>query len=104
MWCFTACRIKTQERIWSVSAERISWKSVSSVHAVQHKVKSTVSGEEQPMHQYLLKANHLKSSLIEKDPGILVDTKLNTSQQVALATKKIARIFWAAIGKVLPAG
>ena len=56
------------------------------------------------MHQYLLKTNHLKSSLVEKDPGIWVDTKLNTSQQVALATKKIARILWAAIGKVLPAG
>ena len=56
------------------------------------------------MHQYLLKTNHLKSSLVEKDPGSWVDTKLNTSQQVALATKKIARIFWAAIGKVLPAG
>lgn len=56
------------------------------------------------MHQYMLKANQLECSLVEKDLGILVDTKLNMSQQFALATKKIARIFWATLGKVLPAG
>lgn len=39
------------------------------------------------MHQYMLWANWLGSSLAEKDLGVLVDTKLSVSQQCALATK-----------------
>ena len=55
----------------------------------------------------MLETDLLGRSLVENYTDmevILADSKLNTSQQVALATKKIARIFWAAIGKVLPAG
>lgn len=40
------------------------------------------------MHQDLLGATQLESSFIEKSLGVLVDTKLNMSQQCAFATKK----------------
>ncbi|KAK4831192.1 hypothetical protein QYF61_015924 [Mycteria americana] len=45
-------------------------------------------GRNSSMHQYMLGATHLESSLAEKDLGVLVDTKLNMSQQWALAAKK----------------
>ncbi|GAB0175865.1 mitochondrial enolase superfamily member 1 [Grus japonensis] len=44
------------------------------------------------MHQYMLGATHLESSLAEKDPGLLVNTKLNMSRQHALAAKKAGGI------------
>jgi len=39
------------------------------------------------MHQYILGATQLESRLVEKNLGILVDTKLNMSQQCALPAK-----------------
>ncbi|GAB0208906.1 mitochondrial enolase superfamily member 1 [Grus japonensis] len=41
-----------------------------------------------PMHQDMLGTAQLESSLAEKDLGVLVDTKLNTTQQCTLAAKK----------------
>lgn len=41
------------------------------------------------MHQYVLSADRLESSLAKEDLGVLVDTKLNMSQQCELAAKKV---------------
>ncbi|KAM9627508.1 uncharacterized protein ACIBXB_017354 isoform 1-T6 [Morphnus guianensis] len=41
------------------------------------------------MYQYVLGNDWLESSLAEKDLGVLVDTKLNMSQQRALAAKRV---------------
>jgi len=40
------------------------------------------------MHQYTLGTTQLESSLAAKDLGVLMDTRLNMSQQCALVTKK----------------
>ncbi|KAK4828615.1 hypothetical protein QYF61_000067 [Mycteria americana] len=40
------------------------------------------------MHQYMVGATQLGSSLAEKDLGVLVDTKLNMSQQCAFVANK----------------
>jgi len=45
-------------------------------------------GKNNPMHQYMLRATQLESSLAEKDLGVLVDTRLNMSQKHVLAAKK----------------
>jgi len=58
--------------------------------AQEGEVQSRAPGKNNPMHQYMLDATHLEKSLAEKDTG--VDTKLNVSQQCALATTKAAGI------------
>lgn len=49
----------------------------------------------------MLGANKLENKLEGKD--IMVDAKVNMSQQSTLAEKKAARISLTALGKVLPA-
>ncbi|GAB0199636.1 mitochondrial enolase superfamily member 1 [Grus japonensis] len=44
-------------------------------------------GRNRPWHQHVLGATQLESSLAEKDLGVLVDTRLNMSQQCVLAAK-----------------
>ncbi|KAK4806182.1 hypothetical protein QYF61_001105, partial [Mycteria americana] len=44
-------------------------------------------GRNNPRHQYMLGATQLESSLAEMDVGLLVDTRLNMSQQCALVAK-----------------
>ena len=45
-------------------------------------------GRNNPMHQYRLGADLLESSSVEKDLGMLVDSKLTLSQHCALVAKK----------------
>ena len=62
-------------------------------------------GRINPTHQYVLGATRLKSSFAGKDLGVLADTRLNVSQQWALAAKKATlKVSWAALDRVLPAG
>lgn len=49
-------------------------------------------GRENSRLQYMLGATQLEGSSKEKDPGVLVNTKLNTSEQCALAAKKASDI------------
>lgn len=58
-------------------------------------------GRKNPMHRYMLGDTQLGSRLTEKDLGVLVATKLNISQQCALATKK-TKVPWAELRGVLP--
>ena len=44
------------------------------------------------MHQYKLGANQLESSPQEKDLGVLVDTKMNMSQQCTFVAKQVNSI------------
>ena len=53
-------------------------------------------GRNSPRNHYLLRATQLENSSEEKDLEVLVDTKLNVSQQCAK--------FLDALGKVSPAG
>lgn len=40
-----------------------------------------------PRHQYMLGATQLENNSAEQDPGVLVDTKVNMSQQCSLVKK-----------------
>jgi len=45
-------------------------------------------GRNNPKHQYMLRANRLETSFEKKDLGVLLESKLTTSQQCTLAAKK----------------
>ena len=56
-----------------------------------------------PRYFYRLGEDLLESSPAEKDLGVLVDKKLNISQQCALAAGR-PTVFWAALKEGWPAG
>ncbi|KAK4816519.1 hypothetical protein QYF61_017619 [Mycteria americana] len=60
----------------------------------KRKCKVLHLGRNNPRHHYMLGITQLESSLAEKDPGVLVDTKLPMSQRFALATKKANGILY----------
>ncbi|KAK4806764.1 hypothetical protein QYF61_005560 [Mycteria americana] len=62
--------------------------SVSAETRTKGKGKVLPLERNNPRHQYMLGATQLESSLAEKDLGVLVDTRLNMSQQCALAAKR----------------
>lgn len=61
---------------------KLSKEKLSKKLEVQHLDKNS------PRYLDVLGATEMESSFVEKDLGLLVDTKLNMSQQFALVAKK----------------
>lgn len=59
-------------------------------------------GRNYPVHQYGLGDDRLESRFTVKHLGVLGDTKLNVSQQYAIALRR-QMVTWVVLGKVLPA-
>ncbi|KAK4811414.1 hypothetical protein QYF61_005063 [Mycteria americana] len=68
--------------------DRLEKRAGRNLTKFKKKCKALPLGRNDPKHQYMLGATQLESSLAEKDLGDLVDTKLNTSHQRALAAKR----------------
>jgi len=65
-----------------------SWEQRNLMKFNKAKFRVLHLGRNNPMHQYRLRADLLKSSSVERDQGVLVDDKLAMSQQCALVAKK----------------
>ena len=62
-------------------------------------MQSPAPGKDHPKHQHVLGADWLESSFADKDLRVLVDSKLNMSQQCASAAETANRSR-AALGRV----
>jgi len=65
------------------------WASRNLMKCNKEKCKVLHLGSNNPKHRYMLVATQMESIILaEKNLGVLVDTKLNTSQQWVLEAKK----------------